>query len=400
MRVVLVLDRFPVPSEGFIVDKVLGLLDRGVDVHVVCWELDRSALERFPELDGVDLTSRVHHLPGRNARGAAAIVRRSVGLGRRRPWQLARLVSTLVVSRGVRARRLGIESTTLALEPDVVHFEFGWVGIRHARIADIGSDAVTMSVRGADVSYHGLDQPGAYDHVWPRLAALHCLGDDLWARARQRGCPASMPVALIPPAVDVRRFATPLRRPRDPDEPFRVVTVARLHWKKGIEHGLQAVRQVAEAGVDVRLRIVGDGPHRAAIDACIADLDLDDRVTMVGTVSRREVRDELAQAHVLLHPSLSEGFGNAVMEAQAMALPVVASDAEGLAANVADGVTGFVVPRRDHAALADRMLTIAGDPELALRMGRAGRERVATHFRPDAQVDAFVDFFRTATDRS
>ena len=99
-------------------------------------------------------------------------------------------------------------------------------------------------------------------------------------------------------------------------------------------------------------------------------------------------------ADVLLHPAVSEGFGNAVLEAQAMALPVVCSDADGLAENVADGLTGFVTPRRDPVALAEALARLAADAALRRRMGTAGRERAQACFRPAAQIAAFDRFYR------
>ncbi|MEW6217386.1 MAG: glycosyltransferase, partial [Candidatus Bipolaricaulota bacterium] len=91
--------------------------------------------------------------------------------------------------------------------------------------------------------------------------------------------------------------------------------------------------------------------------------------------------------------SISEGFCNAVLEAQAMMLPVVCSDADGLPENVQDGVTGFIVPRRNPEALAASLLKFARDPELRARMGTAGRHRVEREFSLSANVSQFVTFY-------
>ena len=77
------------------------------------------------------------------------------------------------------------------------------------------------------------------------------------------------------------------------------------------------------------------------------------------------VLGELRAADVLLHPAVSEGFGNAVMEAQAVEVPVVCTDADGLRENVVDGVTGLVVPRRDASALAAALERLAARPRSA-----------------------------------
>ena len=85
---------------------------------------------------------------------------------------------------------------------------------------------------------------------------------------------------------------------------------------------------------------------------------------------------------------IEEGFCNAVIEAQAMELPVVTSDAGGLPENVEDGVTGFVVPRRNPAALADKLALLARDPALRRRLGCAGRARATARFDLDRQAEA------------
>jgi colanic acid/amylovoran biosynthesis glycosyltransferase len=257
-------------------------------------------------------------------------------------------------------------------------------------MGDVARCPTVVSFRGYDLNYTGLDQPGYFDDVWERADAIHCLGEDLWQRAQRRGCPPDKRRALIAPAVDTARFA-----PRDDERregPLVILTVARLHWKKGHVYGLQAVRALVDAGVDLEYRIVGTGPHGEAVRAAVHDLGLTGHVRLLGAVPHDGVRAEMRSADVLLHPAVSEGFGNAVMEAQAAGLPVVCTDADGLRENVLDGETGFAVGRRDPAALA-AAITRLTDPELRARMGAAGRRHVTESFDPDRQVDAFVALY-------
>jgi colanic acid/amylovoran biosynthesis glycosyltransferase len=116
-------------------------------------------------------------------------------------------------------------------------------------------------------------------------------------------------------------------------------------------------------------------------------------VELLGHLPPEGVRRELDRADVFLHTALSEGFGNAVLEAQAMEVPVVCSDAEGLRENVADGTSGIVVARGDSGATAAALLRLSGDRELRRTMGLAGRARVREKFRPEAQIDAFSKFY-------
>jgi glycosyltransferase involved in cell wall biosynthesis len=119
-------------------------------------------------------------------------------------------------------------------------------------------------------------------------------------------------------------------------------------------------------------------------------------VRLLGSRPREAVLDQIRAADVFVHASVSEGFSNGLLEAQAMELPAVSSDADGARENLCDGETGFVVPRRDPEALADKVLLLAREPELRLRMGRAGRRRVLKHFRPQDQTDAFLELYEHA----
>jgi hypothetical protein len=181
-----------------------------------------------------------------------------------------------------------------------------------------------------------------------------------------------------------------------PDRPLRLLSVGRLHWKKGHEHALAAVRTLVDDGIDVTYRIAGDGDAREPLQYAVRDLGLTDHVELLGARTADEVRELLAWADVFVHPSITEAFGVAVAEAQAMGVPVVCSDAGGLPENVADGITGIVVPRRDPVAIADAVRRLASDPGLRSALGLAGRRRAETLLGIERQLDAFEQVYRTA----
>jgi colanic acid/amylovoran biosynthesis glycosyltransferase len=117
-------------------------------------------------------------------------------------------------------------------------------------------------------------------------------------------------------------------------------------------------------------------------------------VHLLGARSRPEVREEMLRADVFLHPAVSEGFCNAVLEAQSMVLPVVCSDADGLAENVVNGETGFVLPRRNPQAIAEKLIFLASNPAVRQQMGLAGRQRVMNCFQLTDQISAFDRLYR------
>jgi len=355
-RIVMVTDHFPKVSETFFVRKLLGLLRRGWDVHVVCQRSNREHWEYFPTL------------------------REQLGGDHR-----------------VHVARDGIEAAVAALEPDLVHFGYGTLACDRMHLRDALDCRIVVSFRGYDLNTFRIEDTHAYDDVWAAADMVHFVSESIWRRAQERGCPDDRARAVIPDAADTAFFIPPAAREADVgtlERPLRLLTVGRLHWKKGHEHALAAVRMLHDRGIPTTYRVVGEGEHHEATQFQVSDLGLEEHVEMLGARTADEVRELLAWADVLVHPSLTEAFGVAVIEAQAMGLPVVCSDAGGLPENVVDGETGFVCARRDAGAMADALERLAGDGELRLAMGRAARRRAATQLSTERQLDRLEELYR------
>jgi colanic acid/amylovoran biosynthesis glycosyltransferase len=396
VRVALVLPSFPKLSETFMVAQFLGLLDRGLDVHVVCRRSDPREWANFPGLDRPGIRRRIHVKWPSESRALASLLL---------PAALARGLAGApgptsgYLKRGIPKfgtgvlRRFYLDLQFLQLHPDVIHFEFGSLAAGRMHLGDLLGCGTVVSFRGYDLNRIGVDCPGFYDDVWKNADAIHTLGDDLWTRALRHGCPPDKRHVLIPPAVDCTVYAPDGQRQPvaagTASRPLRILSVGRLVWEKGYEYAIQAVALLKERGIRCEYRIAGTGGHAAALGSARGQLGLGGDVFFLGGVSPSEVRSQMNWADVLLHAAVSEGFCNAVLEAQAMTLPVVCTDAGGLPENVVEGETGCVVHARDPEALAARLAMLARQPELRTRMGKAGRARAETRFRPAAQIDAF-----------
>ena len=163
------------------------------------------------------------------------------------------------------------------------------------------------------------------------------------------------------------------------------MSCGRLNSVKGHQDLLEAVRQLRDAGHDVRLTIAGEDDaggtgYRRVLEARVQELGLAPFVTLLGAVSESEVRRQLMSAHVFALASWHEPLGVALMEAMACEVPTIGTAAGGVAELIADGVDGLLVPPRSPPALAQAILRVAGDPELARRLGRAGRDRIVQGF--------------------
>jgi colanic acid/amylovoran biosynthesis glycosyltransferase len=397
LRIVLAVFRFPVASETFIVAHAVGLLERGHDVHILKisprpgdWETvepeHRQLLDgrvhqwtlRPPQLAAV-LTGAPARALRRDRRAAAAIVR-AAARGSPLPFPARLLVGWWLVG----------------LAGDVVHAEFGDVGRVLAPLRPALGAPLVVSLRGFDILELDRDAPGAYDSVWRWADGVHVLGADLERAAAARGMPSGLLRRRIPPAVDPGRFDPAPTRPGrlgTAAEPLRVLSVGRLVAKKDHPTALRTVAETRRRGISVVHRILGSGPEEEDLAAEAARLGLADVVELAGHVPHQEVGDHLAWADVLLHTAASEGFGNAVLEAQAAGVPVVCTDAEGLTENVAEGESGLVGARGDVAALAEHLCRLAGDERLRRRLAAAGPVR-ARSFGRSRQLDAFERLYR------
>lgn len=143
----------------------------------------------------------------------------------------------------------------------------------------------------------------------------------------------------------------------------------------------------------VRLILIGDGPLRPAIEAQIGRLGVVDRVRLLGSV--REPEPLLAGLDIAVQASDREGLPNALLEAGAAGLPMVATDAGGSAEIVRDGITGFLVPRNDPHAMTAALRRLAVDPDLRRSMGEAAREHTAARFGMDRFVAEFAALYES-----
>jgi glycosyltransferase involved in cell wall biosynthesis len=149
-----------------------------------------------------------------------------------------------------------------------------------------------------------------------------------------------------------------------------VGTVAKLSPVKGHQHFIAAAAEIAKARPDVVFLIVGDGIRKKELEDMATELGIADRVTFAGV--RDDVPSLLELMDVFVLGSLSEGSPNAVLEAMAAGLPVVATDVGGLPEMVIDGESGILVPPGDSDALAEAIGELLDDPSRAETMGRAG----------------------------
>lgn len=161
--------------------------------------------------------------------------------------------------------------------------------------------------------------------------------------------------------------------------------IGRMTPQKDHQTFLAALARVRSEVPDVRALIVGDGPLRAAIGDSAVRLGLADRCVFAGV--REDIPDCLAAASVVVLSSVSEGFPFTVLEALAMARPVVATAVNGVTEIVEPDATGLLVPPRRPDLLAGAIVSLLRDPERALALGAAGRKAVEVRFPVEQMIE-------------
>jgi sugar transferase (PEP-CTERM/EpsH1 system associated) len=210
-------------------------------------------------------------------------------------------------------------------------------------------------------------------------------------------------VRVVPNGVDAARFKPLLERDslrrqhgyRPTDLVFGAV--GRLTPVKDHRTLLEAFHLLSRHHPHFRLIVVGDGPERPVLEAHVRHRGLGEHVRFVG--HRDDVAPWLGMMDVFVHPSLMEGMCNAVLEAMAVALPVVATAVGGTPEIIEHGVTGLLVPPATPTALSEAMTSYCANAQVRGVHGAAGRERVATQFTILKMITGYTDVYRDALAR-
>ena len=180
---------------------------------------------------------------------------------------------------------------------------------------------------------------------------------------------------IIPNGIDLKHFSADIAAMEGYDDgKLNILFVGRLEPRKGLNYLIKAYKRIKPEIPDSRLIIVGPGTRlRRKYKRQVRRDHLDD-VIFIGYASYEELPRYYKTADIYCSPATGrESFGIVLLEAMAIGKPIVASNIEGYASVVTDGVDGLLVPPRDDRALAEALLTLATDEALRRRMGAEGR---------------------------
>jgi len=290
-------------------------------------------------------------------------------------------------------RNVILNSFFLNENVDWLHFGFGMLAVHRENVAAAMQAKMAVSFRGFDLYLSPLKHPGCYNILFTKDIQYHVLSQEM--RQELLGYKiTSNKIHVITPAIDTQFFK--FNALSEKKSTVQLITVARLHWKKGLEYTLEALALLKKSGIAFHYTIIGAGSEKERLVYAAHQLGIQEYVTFTGKLTQEEVKTKLEQAEVYLQYSIQEGFCNAVLEAQALGLLCVVSNAEGLAENVLDGKTGWVVPKRNPELLASKIEAIIKLSEAEKQeISNNAISRVYKEFGLIQQQELFVRFYNT-----
>ena len=378
IRMAYLVSQYPAINHTFILREIRQLRTLGCDLHVISIAAPDRSPERL-EADEQEEATRTFYVKPQGVAGAlrshaATVATRpasyltgllhAIGAGRFDPRRtlshLAYFAEAVIAGHHMKQR---------ALSHVHVHFS-STVALHLVRVFP-----VTMSV-----TIHG---PGEFtDPVNFQLAekvkrASFITAISNFARSqlmRVSGYREWDKIEVAPLGINPEVFAP---RPfRDAPEPFEIICVGRLDPVKAQHILVAAIDRLVREGRNVRLRLVGDGPDRAALETNVAARALDAHVRFEGWLNQERVRELYRQSDIFALASFAEGVPVVLMEAMAMEIPCVATNVNGVAELIRSGTDGLLVAPSDDAELARAIATLMDDPAVRRRLGEQGRQRV------------------------
>lgn len=281
---------------------------------------------------------------------------------------------------------------------DKLHFTFSTLMLGRENVALAKGVQSSISMRGFDMYVFPVKNPGCYNQLFKNIDKVHSISANLVDAARQHGLGESVPVSVIPPAVNdkllnkERVIAGEISK----NQVLSIVTVGRAHWMKGGEDMLHGLQKLKQQGIRFVFKWIGDGPDMERLQFAAMQLGLGDDTQFIGKLNHEQTINAVAESDIYLQYSYKEGFCNAVLEAQALSKLCVVSNGGALSENVLHDETGWVLKERTPMSLANKIVELAEMPSETLqRVRERAASRVEEGFNLEKQRVEFVKFFES-----
>lgn len=414
MRIAYIVSCFPSLSQTFVLNQITGLIDQGHAIDIYAESVSKTDTKVHQDVAKYKLLDCTYYFnrPDRRSiemlKGLWIVLLEAV-----KNIRFLKLVLKYSRCEEKEARLSCLKFIYIAKEfidkskYDVIQCHFGPNGIKGAMVKKLlfPNSLLATTFHGYDLTKNLPSSKNLYSQLFATGDLFLPISEHWKGRLINLGCnPDKIQVHHM--GVDVERFA--LNQPISSEKRIRLITIARLAEKKGIEYGIRAVRKLKRIcpSVEFEYLVVGDGPLKPTLQGLIEELHLKQEVKLLGWRQQEEVVALLSQSQVMLLPSITasdgdqEGIPVVLMEAMAMGLPVVSTWHSGIPELVNDGKDGFLVPEKDVESMAQRLSLLINSPDLRAEMGLAGRKYVEENFNVHTLNHQLSDLFKKLAAKS
>ena len=409
MKIAFLVSHFPLLSETFILNQIIGLIQLGHTVDIYAYEpgKDPTVHEDVIKYDLLSHTSYCgdifKNMP--SSKIMRLLKRIMLFISHLRENHVPLIRSLNVFKFGRDAVSLTVFCRAIPFmnkgDYDIIHCHFGPNGSLGALLKDLGifKGKVVTTFHGHDMT-HFVKTYGknVYNHLFKNGDIFLPISERWKNELINLGCDEKR-ILVHHMGIDLEKYRCQDRRIKN-DRKINILSIARLVEKKGIEYGIRAVAKVTKDHPAIEYTIVGDGPLRKRVESLIGELDLEKNVKLLGWKKQEEIITLLKDADIFLAPSVTgsggdqEGIPVVLMEAMAQELPVVSTYHSGIPELVQDGISGFLVPEKDVDALAERLAYMMDTPEIRDELGRNGRKYVEAHYNIHTLNMRLVEIYR------
>ena len=380
----IITNQFPVLSETFILNKVIGLLEAGLNVTVCVGNnrRDNNCFTQnvdFKNIKIININSKLVIIVNLIFHPIKA-VRMFLRISRNRDL----LNSLNILFKGFLIKIQNF---------DVIHFEFSGIGVSQLEILDYYKPArLFVSCRGSAEYVAPLIDPlrkSNLERLFAKIDRIHCVSEALSKEIGKYGASQDK-IFINRPAINV------LNMPQINQNSLlrshtTILSVGRLTFQKGYIYGLMAIKELVTDYPDLEYKIVGTGNDLAEIKYFIEFHNLHRNVILLGAMPNEEVKSIMQSSDIFLLTSVYEGIANAVLEAMSMSMPVVSTRSGGMEEIIIDGFNGLLVDCYDHLGIGKALRKIISNKNLSKELGSNALRTINENYTIKRQMNIYLN---------
>lgn len=401
MRIAIVIARFPDPTSSFTVTRARALASTGMDIGIFYRNEGNNQFLRTPLFASM-------------LKSGVRTYRFSSGIGAAHPFfallrSFASIRSIEQMFEYIRKAQADGYSIRNALslycsidqlvrwEPDIVHIDVSYLALGLVGPLALTKRPIIVSLRGADVD----EKPYLSDRwkQWFRESGhfenlkFHCVSNYVRSKAINWEVNPSRSVVIYQ-GIDSADFEAVSDSHQDECKHRGLIVVARLSKEKGVDVALKALSLLPEE--DLHLHVIGDGEEMDALTKLAGNLGIQERIFFHGEKSNDWVKTFLVRNrnnHLYVQPSMYEAFGQAILEAMAAGIPLIASRIGGVPELVVEGETGLLFEMGSAKSLASRLADLLQHRDLAGRLAAQAKIRAIKEFSVAREASQFRELY-------